>query len=197
MKRLTLLFALLPLSACTSSTVTYEPDLDSLLSNPLYAERYAENIVDTMVNFEIYQDPILEDDAKAKIIDQTKEKWLKVAKKARKAQRSGAKGGFVPLKKHAEGEVMYADNKLHIAPEFFAVPGPSIHVYITTAVDPRDVDFPDESGFDLGELKTMYGAQTYSVPEVENPRLYRTAVLYDTELEVLWGFAQMTPIFDE
>ena len=45
------------------------PTLESLLENPLFAERYAEEIVERMVNLEIMEDPILEDGSKKDKID--------------------------------------------------------------------------------------------------------------------------------
>lgn len=181
------------LSACTKTT--YVPDQEALLQNPLYAEQYSEELVDAMVNLEIYEDPIVKDAEKKKIIDNTKEKWLKVAKKARTDQREGSKGGLIPIDGYVDGEVLYRHDKLHFPAYFASTPGPSIHVYLSTVVDPRDVAFPDESALDLGEIYSPYGAQTYAVPTVEDPRDYRTVALWDTKLEKLYGFAQINPLY--
>ena len=193
--RFLLVASVILLSGCQAKTV-YEPDLDSMLQNPLFAERYSEALVDALVNLEIYQDPLLEVEDNAKTVDTAKEKWLKVAKQSRKDQRKGSKGGFVAMRSFVTGEVLYVPNTLHFAPEFITDPGIDLHVYFTTVIDPRDVDFPDETAFDLGPLKSAYGVQSYAVPEVEDPKLYRTAVIWDNAIGRLHGFAQLNPIFD-
>ena len=183
----------LALSGC--ATTQYSPDREALLSNPLYAEILAENMVDTMVNLEIYNDPILEDEEKKQIADSTKEQWLAAAKVARALQREGAKGQFIPMKEYAEGEVLLLENNVHFSTFFNTVPGPSLHVFLSKAVDPRDVRFPDESALDLGEMTVPYGAQSYAVPETDALQEYRTVVLWDTELDRLYAFAQISQPF--
>ena len=94
------------------------------------------------------------------------------------------------------GEVVYVPNMLHFGTKFESSPGVSLRVYLTTVVDPRDVVFPDDTALDLGTLKNAFSAQSYNVPEVENPKLYRTAVIWDTKLDRLYGFAQLDAIFE-
>lgn len=194
MKNTSLALALsLTLVGCQAAQ--YSPDRDALLSNPLYAETHAENMVDVMVNLEIYNDPILEDEEVQTIVDNTKETWLKVTKAARAAQAEGIKGTLIPMKEYVEGEVLYYKNALHFSTYFSSSPGPSLHVFLSKAVDPRDVLFPDESALDLGEMTAPYGAQSYPVPEVEDTQAYRSVVLWDTELNRLYGFAQISKSF--
>lgn len=181
------------LSACNQTQ--YTPDKEALLNNPLYAEQYAEQLVDRMTNLEIYQDPSLEDASVRSIVDETKEKWLKVAAQSRKDQREGIKGTLIPMKEYVEGEVLYKDNILHLAPHFISAPGPSLHVFLSKAIDPRDVLFPDETAIDLGEITSPYGAQSVAVPEVDTPEEYRTVVLWDTDINRLYGFAQINPLY--
>ncbi len=191
MKRLFPIAAALLLAACSKTYFT--PDSNALLSNPLYAEQYAEQMVDTMVDLEIYEDPILEDASIKKIVDETKGHWLAVAREARAAQRKGAKGGFIPMRAYAEGEVLFTEDALHVSPQFSATPGPSLHIFITTIVDPRDTEFPDETAIDLGEIASMQGAQSFPVPAMENWKIYRTVVLWDRDLKRLYAFAQISP----
>jgi hypothetical protein len=152
-------------------------------------------MVDTMVELEIYEDPIIKDEAKMKIIDKTKESWLKVAQKARVDQRKGSKGSFTPITEFTAGEVLYSGNSLFLAPDFASAPGPSLHFYLSTVVDPRDVEFPDESAIDLGLMRSNLGTGRYEVVGIEEPIKYRSLVLFDTELERLYGFAQISPLY--
>ncbi|MCA9370572.1 MAG: DM13 domain-containing protein [Candidatus Peregrinibacteria bacterium] len=186
---------LLPILLIGCSAQQFTPDQDALLSNPLYAETYAESMVDTMVNLEIYNDPILEDTTVKALADSTKETWLKVAKAARAAQGEGQRGTFVPMQQYVEGEVLYRENMVHFSTFFNTVPGPSLHVFLTTVVDPRDSAFPDTTALDIGVMTVPYGAQSFPVPEVENPFTYRTVALWDTELKRLYGFAQISKPF--
>jgi hypothetical protein len=187
--------AILALTACQNANTSNEPELSYLLENPLFAERYSESMVDTMVELEIYEDPIIKDEAKMKIIDKTKESWLKVAQKARVDQRKGSKGSFTPITEFTAGEVLYSGNSLFLAPDFASAPGPSLHFYLSTVVDPRDVEFPDESAIDLGLMRSNLGTGRYEVIAIEEPIKYRSLVLFDTELERLYGFAQISPLY--
>jgi hypothetical protein len=177
------------LTGCkTPDPVTYIP----LLDNPLYAERYSEELVNSMVNLEIYESEILEDETKSGYADKARNEWLAIAREARADQREGMQGNFITDDEFVQGEVLYHDDQLHFGTGFDSVPGgPSVHVYLTTSVDPRVIEFPEETSLDLGILFTAYGAQSYNVPPVEDPLQYRTAVLFDTKLERLIGFAQL------
>lgn len=65
-------------------------------------------------------------------------------------------------------------------------------MYVSNAVDPRDVNFPDDTAIDLGQLESPYGMQRYSVPGAEEEvQQYRTVVLFDKSLERIYGFAQL------
>jgi len=188
-KLIALAFSTLLLGACSESGKSLT--LETRLQNPLFAERYAETMVDLMVELEIQSDPLLEDESKKKIVDDTRRKWLKIGRDARKKQREGTAGHFIGTKEYTQGEALYVDNTLYLSTLFEAAPGPSLHLFLTAVVDPRDVEFPDETGIDLGRLESPYGAQQYNVPPVENPLLYRTVVLWDTKLERMYGFAQL------
>lgn len=193
MKKFALLLTAVSLTAC--SQTQYAPDQEALLQNPLYLEMYAENMVDTMVNLEIYEDPILEEEGKKAYVDNVKEQWLAKAKEARALQRQGSKGTMVPMKEYVEGEVLYVNGQLHLSPYFFTTPGPSLHVFLSKAVDPRDVLFPDETAIDLGQLTVPMAAQTFAVPATDKPAEYLSVTLWDTELNRLYGFAQIAPLY--
>lgn len=186
----TITLSTLLLAAC-SSQATEITSLEDRLTNPLFTERYAEELVDRMVEFKIQGDPILEDEDKAEAIEDARKKWLEIARNARKRQREGFIGFLITVKEPVKGEVLYVDNTLYTDTTFTVAPGPNVHIYISTVVDPRDVEFPDESAIDIGKLQSAYGAQRYSVPLVEEPQLYRSVVLWDKDLERLYGFAQV------
>lgn len=180
----------LTLTACAQPDPR-DVSLDYLLTNPLFAERYADEMVDAMVEFTIKNDPIIEDAAKAKVIEKNRTKWLEVARDATKAQREGTMGSYIPVSAFGRGEFLYKDDVLYVDTVFELIPGPNLQVLLTTVVDPRDVEFPDESALSLGILKTTYGAHRYTVPLQEDPLAYRTVVLWDADLEKMWGFAQL------
>lgn len=185
-----LLFALpcVALAACSNSGNTVVNNSN----NPLFLERYAEEIVNVVTEMEIYQDEALEVDEIQEVVNTTRRDWLEVAKEARALQREGYAGFFQGMQQYAAGEVMYVDNGVHFAPLFETEPGPGLHVILTTALDPRDVIFPDETAVDLGPLLTPYGAQSYTVEGVSNPADYRTVALWDYKLNRLYGFAQLS-----
>ncbi len=180
------------LTGCRSSTTDGTASLEERLKNPLYGERYAEELVDRMVEFKIQDDPILEDEKKAGIIEKTRKEWLEKGATARQKQNEGFRGQLITMKEYTRGEVLYADNTLYTGTLFTTAPGPNLHFHLTTVVDPRDVEFPDETAIDIGVLYSAYGAQTFSVPPVEDPQQYRTVVLWDNDLERLYGFAQLS-----
>jgi len=176
-------------TGCLRST---SPSVDALLENPLFAERYAEELVNSMVEMKIQDDPILVQPGKEAMIDQFRMQWRERADEAKRIQREGRAGFFVPVEEYVKGEVLFRENTLYVDSLFEVTPGPALRVYFTTAVDPRDTEFPDESAVDLGVLKSPYGTQQYRVPKLSNPIHYRTIVLWDTELERLYGFAQIS-----
>lgn len=192
------LIAPLLLVACNSNNDLQAQSRDTLLKNPLYLELYSEQLVDTMVNLEVYGDPLIEDEAKKKIADTTKEYWLAESKKARKAQRQSSKGELITMKEYVTGEVMFTKDgsAVHFGPTFTSTPGPSVHAFISSTIDPRDVEFPDPTAIDLGEILIPYGAQSfYPEQRIVDAMKYRTIVIWDTKLERLYGFAQISPLY--
>ncbi|MBM3231254.1 hypothetical protein FJZ28_02905 [Candidatus Peregrinibacteria bacterium] len=168
--------------------------LESLLRNPLFAEQYSEQMVDTLTELEINQDVLLQNESKKKEVLGLKNQWLDTARNARKDQREGLLGGFVPVHAFIEGEVLLSGRTVHLSPQFVSVPGPSLHLYLTPAVDPRDVKFPDPSAADLGVLPSPYGTQSIELPaDAGEALLFRSVVLWDTTLEKIYGFAQLSP----
>jgi len=163
MKKYSILPILLSLAlvGCGSTRL---PD-QSLMDNPLFVERYADEIVSSFTEMEIQKDPIMEDESKKDFIKSAKTKWLRVAKEATADQLEGKIGHFLKWEEFAMGEVLFTYPKLYIGPTFETTPGPNLHLYLTTEVDPREIEFPDETAIDIGTPVSPYGAQTYEVPE--------------------------------
>lgn len=176
----------LMLTACTGATA-----LDNHFENPLYAEWYYQDLVDEMVELVLREDPLTKDEKKLSIIDDTRRNALQLQKEAEAQQNEGLMGGFVSDIATTRGEALLLENMLYLGQDFDTIPGPSLRLYLTTAVDPRDAAFPDETAIDLGALKNAYGAQAYALPENDEEVNYRTLVLWDEKLERLYGFAQL------
>lgn len=196
MRAKTILFFCLSvvLTACSQDPGSYRSKaLEEHLQNPLFAEQYFENLVQRMVELVIRQDPILDNESKKAIADNVRREGLEKAKDATQTQLKGTYGEFMAASEWAKGEALYVNDTLYFGPDFQVDPGPSLHVFLTTVVDPRLESFPDSSAHDLDQIQSMVGDQSYPVPKVENPLLYRTVVLFDTVLERLYAFAQLSP----
>lgn len=170
------------------------PSVELLLQNPLFAERYAEELVDVLTELEIIQDPVLEkENAKDKIAS-LKTDWLAIARDARASQRNGLLGDLLSMGAFTKGETLLTPTTLYFGPTLEVAPGPSLHVYLSEHIDPRDVEFPDASAIDLGVLPVPYGATALQLPkDIGDIIRFRTVVLWDVTLNRLYGFAQLSP----
>lgn len=192
MKR-ALFLAILLTSCVPQQTGGPTETLGRRLQNPLFAERYYEDLVQRMVELEIGEHAILSDPKKKQMADAARRKGLQQSREAEQKQLKGIYGSFVNAEENTTGNVLYVDDMLYMDPVFETFPGVDLRVYLSTIVDPRDVQFPDETALDLGRLESPYGAQQYRVPEVDNMLKYRTVVLFDDGLERIHGFAQISP----
>lgn len=187
MKKSLLIASTLLLTACSQGTISH----DDLMKNPLYAERYSEDMVDQMVELFIQKDPVTEEKRKADYLNKARETWTQKAKDATALQLQGGYGTFIELKQVVTGQALYLNDVLYFGPEFDMRALPNTRVYLTTVSDPRAEDFL-ETGEDLGPLKSAYGAQQYTVPHQETKDVYRTVVLYDPTLDYIISFAQLS-----
>jgi len=176
-------------SACSGVGKT---SIDAENQNPLTASRYGDELADTLTNLIILKDPIAEEERMKENIQADIKKAKRLSDEARERMANGSMGTFISIQEETYGFAAFTEEKLYLASDFFTDPGPSLHVYLTTVVDPRDVQFPDETAIDLGVIQSTYGAQTYSVPGEGDAKLLRTAVLYDTTLKRIFGFAQLS-----
>jgi len=191
MKRLLALAALSLLCSACSPRNTSTMTLAERLQNPLFAERYAKMMVGRLTELEINKDPLLEEAKKQNIVTEMKQKWMEVDNEARKIQREGLRGEFVGIKEFVNGEILILEHILYFASDFETDPGPGLSIFLSDVVDPRDIDFPRTSDINLGPLQSPYGQQRYSIPETVDTTTLRTVILWDTELQRLYGFAQI------
>jgi hypothetical protein len=192
MRRSSLLILPLLLAACTDAPApTLDQTLNDRLQNPLFAERYWDEMADTMGNLRINNDPLIQDADKAAIADRQRESAVELSRLARQKRSNGLFGGFIRAQESVEGFALLAGNMLYLSSDFSVVPGPSQYLYLTTDVDPRDVTFPNDNALNVGALHSTYGAQTYVLPDGAQEQGYRTLVLWDAKLERMYGFAQL------
>lgn len=160
--------------------------------NPLDTARYNEELADTLANLVIMDDPIAKEEGMSAFINEGISDAKDRADDARARIDEGMQGGILSMKQDVTGYALYLSDRLYFSSDFVADPGPSLHVYLTQPVDPRDTEFPDPTALDLGLLTSAFGSQVYSVPHQEKPELYRTLVFWDTKLKRLYGFAQLS-----
>lgn len=173
--------------------------LQDQLRNPLYAEFYYDDLTEQMVNLALQEDPLLEEPKVRATVDRTRTRSLQHANLAEKAQNKGIRGGFISDRGLTSGDALLLDNALYVGPTFNAAPGPSLTMYLTTLIDPRDAaSFPDPTAVRLGTVKNQYGAHSYAVPTqpaaTGTGAGLRTAVLWDDDLGMLYGFAQLMSV---
>jgi hypothetical protein len=193
MNKRTLLFITLTvfvLAGC--GTDMKKTTIDEQNKNPLTASRYGDELADAMANLVIQNDPLAKDPNTRAIIDRQIERGKQIGQDARSLMAQGMYGPIIAIKEPVTGNVVYLNDVLYLSPDFYTKPGTALRVYLTTMVDPRDVKFPDNTALDLGPLQAAYGQQQYPVPSQKNPALYRTFVLWDTVLNRLYGFSQLS-----
>jgi len=180
------------LTACTKVVPENAISHGELMQNPLFAERFSEELIDAMVQIQLWEDPILQDEQKAALIEEARIGWFEITKEARAAKREGMLGTWQPIATDVRGMMLLtAQGNLYFDSQFTVTPGLELALYLTAAVDPRDTEFPDETAINLGKLQTPYGAQSYMLPEeAQDASLYRTAVLWDEALQRMHGIAQ-------
>lgn len=177
------------LAACTGTPAN---TVDNQLDNPLYAERYYDALVDSMVDIVLQNDPLAKDEQALKVIEKYRVEGLRQANKATAKQSDGISGQILSDFDYSHGEALLLDGTLYIGPDFDTVPGPDLRAYISSAIDPRTANFPDETAIDLGPVKAAFGAHSYALPESTGTGTnVHTFVLYERRLKRIFGFAQL------
>lgn len=160
------------------------------MENPLFAERYHDDLVEHMVDLVLQNDPLATDEEMKDIVEDTRVEGLAGATDATDRQREGLIGPIQSDFDLAFGEALLLNGTLFLSPDFEAVPGPNLHIMLSTVLDPRDGSFPDEAAVDLGAVNP-FGAQALALP-ADAPEGLRTLVLYDLKLKRIYGFAQLS-----
>jgi hypothetical protein len=192
MERPTLLPFLLSFALLLGCTTVQRTSIEQENSNPLTASRYGDELADTMANLIIMNDPLVKEPGMQERIQKEITHGKEIAIAARDKAAEGMQAAIISMKEAVSGYALYVDDTLYFSSDFTTKPGPALHVYLTTVVDPRDVTFPDPTALDLGSLQTTYGQQRYAVPSQKKPELLRTVVLWDTTLNRLYGFGQLS-----
>lgn len=191
MKHALLACALL-LAGCAPASLP----LDTLLQNPLYAEFYYNDLADRMATIEVNATApanaaILENAELKATLTAAREQAATKAAEARSARDRGATGGFVPVLEQPSGQVMLIDGVLFTGPTFNTPPGADLQLYLSPAIDPRDVVFPDTAAVSLGPVQQHYGAGAYRAVAAPAGTHWRSVVLYDRALRRIYGFVQL------
>ncbi|MDD5056026.1 MAG: DM13 domain-containing protein [Candidatus Peribacteraceae bacterium] len=176
------------LSACGNTGTSI--DLEN--TNPLVATRYGDELADTLANIVIQNDPISKEPGMRQIIEQEIARAKSIAMRGRQEAKNGAQGAIIAEKESVTGYALLMADVLWLSSDFETSPGPDLHVYLTTIVDPRGETFPDQTAMDLGVIRSVYGAQEYALPSRVDPAKMRTLVLFDTKLNRIYGFAQLS-----
>jgi len=182
------LFATLTLAVAGCNSAA--PSAETGMQNPLVAERYWSDLVDRMVEIQLHADPA-QDAAAVAAADEVRRDALAKQQEASALKRNGKLGSFIAMKEATEGWALLMPTTLFLSSDFVTYPGPSLHVYLSTSVDPRDGQFPADTDTDLGLLPTPYGEQAIVLPAGFKTDAIRSVVLYDTTLKRLYGFAQI------
>jgi hypothetical protein len=178
----------LALSSCGSGdrTVSWND------GNPLVTSRYGDDLADTMANLIISKDPAADDPMMRPTIDKAIKDGKRIGAEARTVMNQGLQGGLIAIKEDLQGFAVYVNDTLFFSSDFEVKPGPALHVFLTRAVDPRDIQFPDATAIDLGIIQSPFGAQQYDVPHQAKADAIRTVVFWDTSLKRLYGFGQLS-----
>lgn len=193
MKKLLTILSLLLLASCGAEPIAGNtPSLQDRLRNPLFAERYWSEMAEHMADFVRRNDTLAKDPEKGPIIEAERVRALERVTEARERKDEGISGGMLPVEEDIIGQVLLRESTLYTSSDFLAYPNPSVRVYLSTAIDPRDVNFPDTTSVDLGSLQSPYGAQEYVVPEEKLRDDFASVVFYDTRLDRILGFAQLS-----
>ncbi|MCF7844760.1 MAG: DM13 domain-containing protein [Kiritimatiellales bacterium] len=192
MKRfLTISVLSLLIAACSPQSKNLSMTLAERLQNPLFAEQYAKMMVGRLTELAIDKDPILENEEKRKMIEDTKNTWMEADREARRIQREGTKAELIGVKEYLVGEILILNHMLYFGPTFETDPGPGLSIVLSEVVDPREVEFPDATSINIGPLNSPYGQQRYALDKTIDISVLRTIALWDTELDRLYGFGQL------
>ncbi len=179
-----LLSLTLLLAACGTGSWPAPADL---AQNPLYVYAEQSLLTQHLANVEI------KDGQGSGSLAGQRQVSIRASQDAQAIIASGWSGMFVPAADEVSGAALLLDGTLFFGPDFMLPPGLDVHVYLSSAVDPREGVFPDETALDLGRLATPFGAQAIALPQgTPTDGTLRTVVLRDEALGRLMSFAQLS-----
>ena len=181
--------ASLALAGCGGS---FNTSIELENENPLVASRYGDELADAAANLIIQNDPIMKEPGMQEQINKEIVRGKQIGQDARERMSMGMQGAIIPLNDNVAGTALYLDDVLYFSSDFYCRPGVTVHVYLTTVVDPRDGTFPDATAIDLGPLQYNFGAQRYAVPHQSKPELMRSLAIYDKTLKRLYALSQLS-----
>ncbi len=179
----------LTLGACQATT---RGTAQATLSNPLVAEQHNADLIERLSSLLATKDPKWNEGRIGKRLEYEVQNALKAREAATATLRTGTNGPFAKVEEDILGKAALVGNTLYFGADFLTYPGPELHVYLTTVMDPTTAEFPDPTAIDLGPLASAYGAQAYLVPQKKEQVGYITVVLYDSLLKRIYGFAQLS-----
>lgn len=195
-KSLIALSALLLLAGCNKTEPLQRTDIQAYYEgNPLAREQVAANATRVMVGMLVNERESLRQNDLFDEVDALRLEWGKKEEEAMKDRKNGLLGSFIPVSQEAFGRILVrpAEGIIFTSTAFSVDPGPQLRLFATKSVDPRGKEFPDADSVDLGVVPFPYGPQTFRF----RPNLWQegmlTLVLYDTKLERMYGFAQLSP----
>lgn len=194
MRKAAFLLCPLLLTACTGNgtAVVTSPRWEDLLKNPLYAERYWDDLTDRVTDMQMREKDALKDPRMVALLDEVRRNALSRAQEAAAKKREGTTGQFAGIAADTLGWALLTKDALYLSSDFLTYPGPSLKIYLTTVVDPRNAAFPDRTSIEVGRLESPYGAQQYALPPAARAaKGLRTVVLYDGKLQRIYAFAQL------
>lgn len=186
------------LLGCNTEADRSYPDPKALRENPLTAEQIADGMIDYLSLLQIRANEAGEPITDLKLlraIDETFIDARNLQSQALDEQDNGKKGGAYGVNGNfAAGEVLHTDGALYFGYEFEISPAPGMQVILATHVAPHAVaELFSGATLNLGNLKSLYGAQMYEVPKLSDDEWnrYRTVVFYSGPFDQVIAIAQI------
>lgn len=194
MKPFSLTLAIVSLTILTGCTVQIPTDnvaLQQRLENPLFAERYSEDLNDRLVYIQINDEAINTNDDLMKTIDATKDKWQKVSDDASQKRFEGkyAPFNFLSNTDFVQGSALYYNGVLYLSSDLDIRATEDVSLYVSSKPDPRIGEFPSAEDTFVTVLESPFGAQRYETPI--DPDAIKSFVLYDPMLKRIMSFGQV------
>lgn len=180
--------ATLALAACGSAPAAGLTPRDALMANPLYASHAYDTLIAAITEMQIDGDKALSG-ALVGRAQSAKERTLALKDYVSEREREGLFGSFIPVAYDAAGDVLVEQDRLWTSVDFYVTPQLQPRVYLSGALDPRDLPFPSESDIDLGDLPSAFGPLGIALPPRDLD--IRSVVIWDAVTKRVLAFAQV------